>query len=97
MPRNLRPACAAFADCATFELMLRDAVRHIAWQARHEVPAVPAFDFHMSDARQKQLVSHRSATSCLISSSEQPTSASRAYKAGRAAALCSSEKAAVLY
>lgn len=97
MPRNLRPACAAFADRATLELMLRDAVRHIAWQARYEAPAIPAFDFHMSDARQKQLVSHRSSMSCSISSSEQPASASRAYKAGRAAALCSSEKAAVLY
>lgn len=97
MPRNLGPACAAFADRATLELMLRDAVRHIAWQARYEAPAIPAFDFHMSDARQKQLVGHRSAMSWLISSSEQPASASRAYKAGRAAALCSSEKAAVLY
>ena len=40
MPRNLGPACPAFADRATLELMLRDAVRHIAWQARYEAPAI---------------------------------------------------------
>ncbi len=53
VPRHLRPARAASADGATLVIMLTDPFRHISWQTRHCVTAVPALHVDVRDAGQE--------------------------------------------